>query len=231
MTHDTLDIEINEVIDGMILLADMVEQALLNSVESLVEKDLESAERIYKGDETINQRRYELELKSITLIARYQPVASDLRTLAAIFEILTELERMGDYAKGIAKIARIIGEDPFIIPLGDVYDMARLTVNMLHRAIKAFVDRDHETALSIPNEDDQVDELYYSVYAELIDSMTKDPGHIDQANNLLWATHNLERTADRVTNICERIIYVITGELADVDATDDEDRLLDKLYD
>ncbi|MFC1936527.1 phosphate signaling complex protein PhoU, partial [Chloroflexota bacterium] len=222
MTHDTLDRKINEIIDAMVFLAGMVEQALLSAVQALVEKDLKSAKRIYKGDGAINEKRYELETETISLIARHQPVASDLRTLAAIFEILTELERMGDYAKGIAKITRIIGEEPFIIPLGNVSKMAELTVSMLHRAVEAFVERDHETALSIPGEDDQVDELYYSVYAELIGSMTEDPSHVDQANNLLWAAHNLERTADRVTNICERIVYVVTGELSDIDTTDDE---------
>lgn len=228
MTRETLERETQSILDGVVTLANMVEQAILDSVRSLQEKDFDLSKKIYDADEEINQQRNHLEQETIELIARQQPVASDLRILAAVFEVITELERMGDYAKGIAKVNLLIGEEPFIIPLDNITKMAELTAGMLHRSIKAFYDKDAESAYKIPKEDDQVDKIYYSTYTELIHTIAKDPRRTDHANRLMWVTHNLERTADRVTNLCERAIYIATGKLEDLDASDDEDRLFEK---
>jgi phosphate transport system protein len=137
-------------------------------------------------------------------------------------EVVAELERMGDYAKGIATICVRIGQEPHIKPLVDIPRMAELTVSMLHRAVGAFVNRDVETAAAIPAEDDQVDALYETVYRDLVAIMLRDPSTIDRANLLMWAAHNLERMADRVTNICERTLYIVTGELKEIDTADHE---------
>ena len=222
MTRETLDRKTQELLDEILVLDSMVEDAILNSVESLKKRDLVAAQRIYDRDIEINKKRYEIENDTLILIATQQPMARDLRVMASILEIAGELERMGDYAKGIALINIRIGDDPLIKPLIDVPRMAEITADMLHRALGAFIANDAETARNIPLEDNTVDALYNQVYRELLTFMIKDPSTIDNATFLLWVAHNLERTADRVTNICERIVFVETGEMVEIKATDDE---------
>ena len=159
-----------------------------------------------------------VESDTLAPVATQQPLASDLRTLAAILEIATELERMGDYAKGIAKITLMVGEAPLIKPLIDIPRMADKAVDMLHRALDAFVRKDVELARAIPMEDAEVDALYNQVYRELLTYIISDPHTIDQATHLLGVAHNLERAADRVSNICERVLFSVTGELTEMDA-------------
>jgi phosphate transport system protein len=146
------------------------------------------------------------------LIATQQPMAHDLRLLASLFEVISELERMGDYAKGIAVINLRMGNEPLLKPLVDIPRMAAKGTDMLHRALAAFVAEDAETARLIPAEDDDVDHLYEQTYRELMTYVMADPKNIERANWLLWVAHNLERFADRVTNICERTIFIVTGE-------------------
>jgi len=147
-------------------------------------------------------------------------VAIDLRMLAAVLDIADELERIGDYAKGIAKINLLIGEEPLLKPLIDIPAMAQKACSMLHRALEAFIDRDVDLARALPREDEEVDNLYNQVYRELITYIFADPSAIEQANYLLWAAHNLERASDRVTNICERVLFTATGELIEMDVED-----------
>ena len=222
MTRETLDRKTQELLDEILVLGSMVEDAILNSVEALKQRDIKAAQRIYEGDKEINKKRYEIENDTLILIATQQPMARDLRVMAAILEIAGELERMGDYAKGIANISIRMGDEPLIKPLIDVPRMAEITADMLHRALGAFVAADMATARSIPKEDDEVDVLYNQVYRELLTFMIKDPSTIDNATYLLWVAHNLERTADRVTNICERTLFVEFGELVEIKSTDDE---------
>jgi phosphate transport system protein len=144
-------------------------------------------------------------------------MARDVRTLAAVLELSTELERIGDYAKGIARINLMIGEGPLIKPLIDIPRMAEKARGMLHRALDAFVRQDAALARAIPAEDDEVDALFNQVYRELMTFIMANPRNIDQVNHLLWAAHNLERAADRVTNICERVIFTVTGEMMEMD--------------
>jgi phosphate transport system protein len=223
MTRETLDRKINQLIDEILILESMVETATLEAIRALKQHDVETARRIYHEDALINARRYELEKDCIITIATQQPImATDLRLVASILEVVGELERMGDYAKGIAKICVRIGDQPHVKPLIDIPRMGDLVINMLSRAVAAFAARDAEQAHIIPQDDDQVDALYEQVYRELVTIMFKDPTTIDQANLLMWAAHNLERMADRVTNICERTIYVVTGDMQEIDVTDDE---------
>ena len=226
MLRETLDRKIQNLIDEILVIDSMVETALIESVNALKNRDLELAQQIYKNDEVINQKRFDLENDIIVTIATTQPVmASDLRLVASVLEVVGELERMGDYAKGIAKIAILMGDEPPVKPLIDIPKMVGIVVSMLHRSVGAFVEQDAELARSIPQEDDKVDALYQEVYRELVTMMIKNPGIIDRANYLMWAAHNLERVADRVTNICERTIYVATGHLEELSASDDEIKL------
>jgi phosphate transport system protein len=149
-------------------------------------------------------------------------MAHDLRLLASLLDVASELERMGDYAKGIGVINVRMGDEPLLKPLVDIPRMAQKGVDMLHRALTAFVNEDAQAAATIPREDDQVDELYIQVYRELITYIMADPSTIERANFLLWAAHNLERLADRVTNLCERTIFVANGEIMEFDSTYDE---------
>jgi phosphate transport system protein len=220
MTRQTFHQELDRLQDEVLALGSMVEEALVRSVETLKQRDFTGSRRLIAGDRAINERRYAIEQDTMTLIATQQPMAGDMRLLAAILEIVTELERMGDYAKGIARINLLIGEQPLIKPLIDLPAMAHKARDMLHAALTAFVQRDVQAARAIPQVDDEVDALYNQVYRELISYILEDPHVIEQANHLMWAAHNLERTADRVINICERVIYTATGELAEL-GTDD----------
>jgi phosphate transport system protein len=220
MPRETFDRELQRIQDELLLLGSMVEHALIESVETLKRRDLEGARRIIAGDQVINEKRFAIESDCLVLIATQQPMAGDLRTLAAVLEIATELERIGDYAKGIARINLMMGEQPLLKPLIDIPRMAEKSRDMLHRALEAFIRRDVALARAIPTEDAEVDALYDQVYRELLIFMIADPRTIDRATHLLWVAHNLERSADRVTNICERVIFTVTGEMMEMDVED-----------
>jgi phosphate transport system protein len=220
MARETFERQLQMTLDQVLVLGSMVEQAVLDSLDALKRRDQAAARRIYDADLQINEKRYSIESGCITLIATQQPMARDVRFLAAILEIITELERIGDYAKGICKITQIISEeaiDPVLID--ELQQMANLGLDMLRRALDAFVAGDAIIAREIPMEDSKVDKLYNQVYHKLMEQMTVDISTIDRANHIMWAAHNLERMSDRVTNICERIVYVATGEMKELDTT------------
>lgn len=221
-TRETLERKISELMDEVLLLGSMVEQATLKSVRALKERNLAASEEVYRGDQKINEKRFEIEERTITLIATQQPMARDLRTLTAILEIITEMERMGDYAKGIGRININLGAESRLKPPAGLLDMAEVGVDMLHKALEAFVGGKVELARAVPKQDDKVDKLFMQVQSEILQQMTSHPAEIDKINHLLWACHNLERLADRVINICERTIFIATGELVEFDASDDE---------
>jgi phosphate transport system protein len=212
MVRTTFEHEIQELKDEILILGSLVEAALLDAVETLKKRDLAGSEKIIRGDQVINAKRFELENRVMIVIATQQPMARDLRVLASFLEVISELERMGDYAKGIAVINQRMGDQPLLKPLIDIPRMAQKGASMLHRALAAFVNEDAETARLIPAEDDEVDALYDQIYRELMTYLLADPKGIERANWLLWAAHNLERFADRVTNLCERTEFVVTGE-------------------
>jgi phosphate transport system protein len=218
MPRETFERELQSLQDQTMALGSMVEEAIMASIDVLKRRDMEGSRRVIAQDRLVNEKRFAIEGDALVLIATQQPMAGDLRTIAAVLDITGELERIGDYAKGIAKINLMIGAGPLLKPLVDIPRMAEKTCDMLHRALDAFARRDTETALAIPTEDDEVDSLYNQVYRELITYILADPRVIEQANYLLWAAHNLERAADRVTNICERVIFTVTGKLIELDA-------------
>jgi phosphate transport system protein len=220
----TFENEIRQIKDEILVLGSMVEQAVLDSMDALKKRDMDGSRQIYEQDRLINEKRFAIENQVMILIATQQPMARDLRLLASFLDVASELERMGDYAKGIATINIRMGNEPLLKPLVDLPRMADKATDMLHRALTALVEEDAETARAIPLEDDEVDNLYNQIYRELMTYVMADSKNIERANFLLWAAHNLERMADRVTNICERTIFIVTGEIKEYRPTDDESK-------
>ena len=220
-SRETFDRALQKLLDQVLILGSMVEQAIQESMRALKARDFAAARRIYDADQRINEKRYAIERECIILIATQQPMARDVRFLAAILEIITELERIGDYAKGICKINLLMSEEPVDqASLFSLQEMAERGLGMLRRALDAFVNHDVLTARAIPLEDDLIDVLYNQLYRTLLAQMMANPSSVDRGNHLMWAAHNLERMADRVINICERIVYVSTGEMKELDLTD-----------
>jgi phosphate transport system protein len=223
MTREFLDQAINRLKDEVIILESMVSKATHGSVIALLDNDKQAAKKIYLNDQLINSKRFEIENECLIAIATQQPLATDLRILASILEIVTELERMGDYAKKIAKINLKITEPSDKLPaIFHLKEMMEITVEMLHRGVKAFVEVDVETARMLPDEDDRVDEIFNRIDRELIENMMEDKSLVTLANHLQWAAHNIERMSDRVINICERTIFIATGEMNELEESDDE---------
>ena len=222
MLRKTFENELQQVKDDILVLGSMVEQNVLDAVEALKKRDTAASDKVIELDRKVNQKRFEVENQVMVLIATQQPMAHDLRLLASILDVASEIERMGDYAKGIAIINKRMGDQPLLKPLIDLPRMAERGTDMLHRALTAFVTEDAEAARAIPGEDDEIDMLYNQIYRELITYIMSDPKTIERANWLLWAAHNLERLGDRVTNICERTIFIATGEIQEIDSTWDE---------
>jgi phosphate transport system protein len=218
MTRETFERELKKLQDEVLVLASMVDSAIERSIEALRNRDLGEEERIIANDANINRKRFDIEERSLLLIATQQPMASDLRFIAAVLSIITDLERMADYAEGIAKITIMLGDEPPIKPLVDIPRMTDITRSMFSRAMDAFVNRDPEAAKKVALEDDLVDNLYNQVYHELLMFMIQDPRTISRATHLTWVAHKLERIADRVTNICERVVFTATGVMEETDA-------------
>jgi len=216
MLRKNFEAEIQHMKDEIIILGSLVEQNVLDAVDAMKKRDIEASKKVIDLDKKINDKRFELENQVMIIIATQQPMARDLRLLASIFEVISELERMGDYAKGIGVINVRMGDQPILKPLVDIPRMAEKGASMLHRALIAFVNEDAEVARDIPSEDDEVDDLYNQIYRELMTYIMVDPKNIERANWLLWVAHNLERFADRVTNICERTVFIVTGELREI---------------
>lgn len=210
---------LREIQDDILAMGSMVSKAILRSIEALKNRDLELANQLIADDQRINNKRFEIEEKCIELIATQQPMASDLRVIVAVLNIIIEVERIGDYAVGIARIIIMIGDEPPLKPLIDIPRMAEQAVDMLRRSLDAFINRDAEAAREIAKEDDLVDHLYDQVFRELLTFMAEDPKTITRATRLMWTAHNLERAADRVTNICERVVFIVTGKMEEIGAS------------
>jgi phosphate transport system protein len=214
--RESFDRHLHELQDDLLVMGSMVEKALERSMESLKNRNLEMAHHVIEDDVKINQKRFDIEEKCVELIATQQPMASDLRVIIAVLNIIVDLERIADHAEGNAKIAVMIGNEPPLKPLIDLPRMNQKTVDMLKRSLDAFINRDAEAARQICDEDDEVDNLYDQVFRELLTFMAEDPKTITRATRLIWVGHNLERSADRVTNICERVVYLVTGKMSEI---------------
>jgi phosphate transport system protein len=223
MPRETLDRQIHHLQEEVLLLGSMVEQAMLKAIDALQRRDVPVAKTVYNEDQRINEKRYAIENAILIIIATQQPMAHDLRLLAAILEVITELERMGDYAKGIAKVTTRLENTIIPVNMRDFSVMTDHAINMLHRALGAFIAENAQEAHEIPAEDAKVDQLYTQLYRSLVSAMIANPEIIDQANLLMWVAHNIERLADRVTNICERTVFIATGELMEMDSEEEEE--------
>lgn len=212
----TFDHELQDLRDNVLRLGSMVDEAISRSIQALKERNRELAQQIIDDDERINELRFKVEEDCVVLIARQQPAARDLRLIVAAMNIVLDLERMGDHAAGIATIVLRMGDEPLLKPLIDLPRMAQISQDMLRRSLDALISGNPEEALAITKIDDQVDLLYNQIFRELISYMIEDPRTVTRAMYLLFCAHNVERIADRVTNICERVIFVATGRMAEI---------------
>ncbi len=213
MLRVDLDRQLNNLQEEVLLLANVVDKAIIRAVDALKARDLVESQLVVAGDDYIDGKRYEIEELCVDLIATQQPMAGDLRAIIALLHIVVELERMGDYAEGIAKISLLMGNDPPLKPLIDIPRMAAKSTEMLRDSMDSLMQRDEIKANKVVDDDDEVDALYDQVYRELLLFMIQDPRSIQRATYLLWAAHDLERIADRATNIAERVIFLITGRM------------------
>ena len=219
MPREDLDQQLNILQQEISVLATVVGKAVLRSVDALKRRDLDDARQIVAEDDYIDQKRLEIEERCMDLIATQQPMARDLRAIIALLHIVVELERMGDYAEGISKISLMMGEGPTLKPLIDIPRMADKATEMLRNSIDALKNRDLIKAQHVCQSDDEVDELYDQVYRELLLFMIQDPRTIERATHLLWVAHDVERIADRATNIAERVIFLVTGKMVEINVS------------
>ncbi|HEX5167459.1 MAG TPA: phosphate signaling complex protein PhoU [Thermomicrobiales bacterium] len=216
MTRTVFTQSLQDLQDGVLTLGSMVEKAIGRAVESLRNQDVVLAQQVVDEDANINDVRWELEEAAINLMATQAPMARDLRRIAAVMHIVTELERMADHAEGIAVLTLRTADEPHLKPLVDIPKMADIAREILIEALDAYTEMDAERARQIARRDDEVDRLYEQVYRELLTFMISDPRTITRATHLLWVAHNVERIADRVTNICERVVFVVTGQIEEM---------------
>ncbi|HIA75141.1 MAG TPA: phosphate signaling complex protein PhoU [Dehalococcoidia bacterium] len=201
--------------DELIQLSSMVEKSVFKSIDALRNRDIKASQQVIDDDDAIDEKQQDIENTCIDLIALEAPMAGDLRVIISVMMMATELERIGDYAEGIGKISLAMGDLPPLKPLIDIPRMADLATDMLRRSISAFVNRDTAVATSVRQDDDIVDDLYDQVYRELLTFMMADTSTIQRATYLLWVAHDIERVADRTTNISERVIWLVTGQNPD----------------
>ncbi len=216
MTRETYQRNIREIQDEVLVMGSMAEKALESSMEALKQRDIELAKKVVEDDRNIDKKRFDIEERVLNLLCTQAPMASDLRILLTALNIISELERIADHAAGNAKIAIMIGNEPPLKPLIDLPRMNERVISMLHRSLDAFINHDDQAARKIVLEDDEIDNLYDQVFRELLTFMMEDPRTITRATRLIWVGHNLERTGDRVTNICERVVFMVTGKMEEL---------------
>ena len=219
MTRTAFERQLTEIQDEMLALAAMAETAIRRSIEALETGDVGLARQIIADDIKINEKRYNTEERCLELVATQQPLASDLRTIVAVLHIIVDLERIADHAEGNAKLTLMLSDEPPVKPDVDIKRMAQKGIEMLHASLEAFKDRDTQRARAICEMDDEVDALYERVYHELLTYMIQNPQAIQVATYLIWVAHNLERIADRVTNICERVVFMVTGHVQELNVS------------
>ena len=211
-----LDRGLNEITENLLRMREMIDRAFTRALKSLADRDLGLARVVIDEDEHINKIRYNIEEACLALIATQQPTASDLRMIIAIMSVVVDMERMGDYAAGISKTVIRMGDEPLLKPLIDIPKMVELARGMLRDSVQALLDHDVARAREIALRDDEMDDLYQAIFDELVEIMSQVPNSATRATYLLWCAHNLERIGDRVTNIAERVVFVSTGDVKDL---------------
>lgn len=220
MARSRFDIELDQLKSAVLTMGSEIEENLALVADVLITRNTAVAERLIAADEAINRQRIDIVMGSLTLIATQQPMAKDMRLIAAVMEIAGELERMHDYVKGIAKTSLEIGPQGTLLPSfdEDFPRMAAFASDMLSRSLTAFSENNAALARSIPKWDDHVDYLFNRLYVDIVEYATSAPNLIGHANQLEWTIHNMERAADRVINICEWVVYMATGEYREFDS-------------
>ncbi len=203
--------------DGFLEMGAMVDRQIERATQALVERDGALADAVIRDDDEVNRRRFDLDNQAMLILAQQAPMASDLRVVISVLSMVIDLERMGDHAKGIGHIVHMIADEPLVKPLVDIPEMSLRARAMLNSALDAFVERDVEAAYRVGEADDGVDELQDRVYRDLVEIMIKDPSTVEPSTHPLWVAHNLERIAARATNIAERVVFTVTGELTEMD--------------
>ena len=219
MPRETFQRQLTHLQDRVLEMGSMVDRAVDRAMMALLERDVEIARSVVENDRAVNAKNFECQNEVITVITQQAPVARDLRLVVSVAAIMTDLERMGDHAEGIGRIVIMMQDEPLVKPLIDIPIMAGHAREMLRDAIQAFVEQDVDAAYRVGARDDEVDQLYDNIYRDLIDIMISDPSTIEPSTHLLWVAHNLERIADRVTNIAERTVYSATGNLPQMDVS------------
>lgn len=216
MSREHYDQQLRSLQDDLLRLSSLVESAVARSIVALQQQDVEAAQQVIAEDDIIDRRQYALEDKALLLIARQAPMAADLRMISAVISIASELERIGDYAEGIAKIAIRGANEPLVRPLQYIPEMAEKSLSMLREAMDAFVNRDVAAAQRLASHDTEVDNLTTKLQNDLLDFMLRDPKNIERSLHLIFVAHNLERVADRTTNIAERLTFLVTGQIVEL---------------
>ena len=212
----TFDKEYAAIVDDILKLGSYVDQAIGLSLDSLQRRDIAQAQQVVDADEAINLLRFKIEEACLTLIATQQPAARDLRAIVASMNIVVDIERIGDHAAGMAKTVIRMGDEPLLKPLIDIPRMVHTAREMLRMSLDAFVERDSDAAKAVVPLDDEMDALYRAIFDELVEIMSHKPEGVERATYLLWCAHNLERIGDRVTNIAERVIFMTTGDMREL---------------
>jgi phosphate transport system protein len=216
MTRVGFEHDLAQLQDQLLELGSMVEKAVIRAVDALKKRNADLARRVVEEDVLINEKRFAIEEMCLRLLATQQPMAQDLRIIVAVLHTTVDLERMGDHAEGIARVSIRIGDESLIKPLIDIPRMMDLAVGMLRRALDAFIHRDSAAATRVCNDDDEIDALHEQIYRELLTYMLQDPRKIEQATYLTWVAHNLERIADRSTNIAEQVVFIVSGKREEI---------------
>jgi phosphate transport system protein len=217
MPRETFDEHLARTRDDLLTMGDMVEEAIEKAVQALINRDVSLSQQVMDNDERINQALRNIQENCEVLIATQQPMAADLRFILAIYNIANELERTGDYATGIARLALRLADEPPLKPYLDIPRMTRKGRELLRGQLQAFVERDVDAARALARGDDEIDALYDQVYRELLLFMIQDPKTIKRATHLLWVAHKLERIGDRTTNLGEQVVYMVTGQVVELD--------------
>ncbi|MGM0471884.1 MAG: phosphate signaling complex protein PhoU [Bacillota bacterium] len=212
MVRKNFDQQLEDLNQELLKMGSMVEEAIHKAVTSLVEMDVELAQEVMEKDDQIDKAEVKIEKRCIKLIALQQPVARDLRTIGMISKMITDLERMGDYSYNIASITKEVSGENWLKPLLDVPRMAQITQNMVRECLDAFVNQDAEKAREVAKLDEEIDRIDEQILRELLTYMMEDAQSINQSTRLMFVCRYLERIADHATNLCERIVYMVTGE-------------------
>jgi phosphate transport system protein len=211
-----LDKALHAIQDDVLRMADLLDQAVSHSLEALASQDSRLAQEIVAGDAQINALRFRIEEACLALIATQQPAAGDLRAVIAAMNIVGDMERMADHAAGVARLVQTMGGQPLLKPLIDIPRMVEVCRSMVREALQAFVARDPEKARQVASQDNTIDALYKQIFRELLSFMVEDPSTTSRALILLFAAHNYERIGDRATNIAERVIFLASGEMREL---------------